>query len=382
MNPHTTKLQETTYDVCMISTRHPLFDQRIFYKETASLRERLGLRILVIYFDTRPAFHQTKHADVLVLKKKGNNPLSFIRTLKRTLRHVNAKAYHLHDFDVLALIPYLKHRKGAKVIYDVHENYQKMIQESPRFNKFLRSVLKKASLLYERHYSTKADSLIIVVDHHAKKFRRWGFKKSITTIKNLPILDLYKRSEEKKKYDFVYCGTASKDRGLMDIVEFIKAHDKYTALLVMSGRVEEREKIKKAIRQHGLQERIAVKEKIPFKQVPKEISKARIGLVLFHDNPKRRDGFSTKLIEYAATGLPSITTTVNHRMRRFVEDYKAGVAIKTINPKTIKRAVETIEKDYQKYSRKALAGAEENSWQTEAEKLARMYQKLLKRMKP
>ncbi|MFP4524515.1 MAG: glycosyltransferase family 4 protein [Candidatus Woesearchaeota archaeon] len=369
-----------SYDVCMISTRHPLFEQRIYHKEATSLRKKLGLKVLVIYFDTHhEMFQETEQADVLVLRKKRNNPAFFIRKLREVTKELDVNTYHIHDFDALALIPYLKRRRKSKVVYDVHENYQRMIRQASHLSGAVKRLIVVASILYERHYSRKADHIITVVEHHEQKFRKWGFKKGITCIKNHPKTEIYKDGKTKKKYDFVYCGTVSEDRGVSEFLDFMKAYKEegFTARIVMTGRPEERRKIKDKVKSSGLQEQVTLKEKLPFKEIPGELAKARIGFVLFHDNPKRTDGFSTKLIEYAATGLPSITTSYNKRMKAFIDTYHAGVTIDKITPKRIREAYDLIMGNYEEFSKNSKKGAKENSWKKEEEKLVGMYKKLL-----
>ncbi|MGM5483434.1 MAG: hypothetical protein ACQER9_00785 [Nanobdellota archaeon] len=360
------------YDVCMVSSRHPLKDHRIFHKETMSLINKLNLNVLILAINNdKEEIIKGKNYVIYGIKGNQQQILGSIIKLFKILRKVKSRVYHIHDFEDLILTPYLKLIKRGKVIYDMHEDFIKMINETDYMSNFKRFILSKVAHIYEKFFVFFTDTILVVVEHHKKKFNR--YKKNIHCISNFP--RIRKKIVKNKKYDFVYCGTTNKSRGIYDILELSKKTP-YSILLILSGLIEERRKLKSIIKKNKLN--IDLIENLPYSKVLNEISKAKVGLVLFHNTPKRRDGISTKLMEYSMAKLPIIGTSFNPFMKKYIDENNLGFALDKINSEEIQKAFKKINYNYNLYSSNSFKALKNYNWENEEKKLIKLYEDLLK----
>ncbi|MFW6025198.1 MAG: glycosyltransferase [Candidatus Woesearchaeota archaeon] len=359
------------YDVCMISSRHPLKDHRIFHKETKSLINELNLNVLILAISDKEEIIEGDGYVIYGIKGDQKEVLGSVWKLFKVLRKVKAKIYHIHDFEDLALTPYLKLVKKGKIIYDMHEDYIKMINELDYMSKFKRFIFSNIAKVYEKLFVHFVHFIVVVVEHHKKKFP----KKESYCIHNFPHFRKVKDMEKEYEYEFVYCGTTSEPRGVFDFLDFLKDYNKKT-LLILSGRKEEREKVKKIVNEYNLN--VIIKEKLPHSKVFKEISKAKIGFVLFHNSPKRNDGISTKLMEYSMCGLPILGTSFNPFMRKYIRKNALGVAIDEINNESILEGYEKILNNYSAFSKNSKEKVKNYVWDNEKIKLVDLYKKVIK----
>src|SRR5699024_10732847 len=102
---------------------------------------------------------------------------------------LNADVYHIHDPELLLITSGLK-KTGAKVIYDMHEDYYTSIMQKSYIPRLFRRTIAKFFSFYER---LKAKDLEIVL---AEKYYKEIFPEGLKVL-NYPIIT-------KKKKDIAY----------------------------------------------------------------------------------------------------------------------------------------------------------------------------------
>lgn len=368
-----------SYDICKITTRHPLGDQRIFMREATSLKEQLKLNILIIAITNQNKFTKGKEYDVLEIKKHPKGIFATLPTYRKILKEVNAKIFHIHDLEGLIFTPLLK-RKKVIVVYDVHEDYVLMTKH---IKKGVVRYVSRCVKIYEKFYSRFfVDTFILVTPEHIKKFKKLGIKKKqITIVANYARIKPFQKVSATKKYDLVYCGTTNKDRMLLELIDFINTYkqEKIKLHLILGGLATQRELLKKHIKKYKLEQFIDIEEAIPAKEVPKEIAKGRIGIIFFSNNPKYREGIPTKMTEYGAAGLPVIATDNNLFTKRVMTEYQHGRLVNNLQPQEIYKAYQEVNSNYKKMSKQAKLMSKHYSWEAEEKKLITLYKKLLKK---
>lgn len=211
--------------VCHISTVHPLFDDRIFYKECVSLATIYEVYLVVGH----PSNEVIHGVNIIALPLTRSRWARFfvgsICAFRKALS-VKPDVVHIHDPELL-WIGVLFRILGKKTVYDVHEDVAKQILYKNWLgvhwirviiSKIVMGVEKLASLFFNR---------IVVVTNDIKN----NFPASKTVlVRNFPRLDLIKSSVSieliKDSKVVIYIGSLSKERGILELVnamEFIPA---------------------------------------------------------------------------------------------------------------------------------------------------------------
>jgi glycosyltransferase involved in cell wall biosynthesis len=369
------------YDVCMVTTRHSLRDHRVYHKEAVSLAERLGLRVLVLAIVDEEV--QASEGPIAFYGVRGSqrHVLRSVLRVGRVLLQVKAKVFHIHDFEALVLLPYLKSRH-CPVIYDVHEHYELMIKNVVALPEATRAPLALIVRLYERLFARMSDHLILVEDPQLEHFRGFAIPdRRMTVVRNLVSLKGFGPGAAARAFDLVYSGSCYVGRGvyeLVDAVALAKQRAKPLRLLMMLiGRQDEIDKFVKRVAELDLGAEIEVRQYVAYDKVPRALSEGRVGIVLFHDSPSHRAGIPTKLMEYGAAGLPSLTNDVNAFAVDYVNRHRAGAVIHSLEPAAILDGIAAIMADYDGCAARARAAAAENSWEAEEPKLIALYERLL-----
>ena len=71
------------------------------------------------------------------------------KLLKKKCMELDADIYQFHDSDLLSLALFMK-KKGKKVIFDAHEDYEALFLEREWIPKYLRKILLKLFTLKEK----------------------------------------------------------------------------------------------------------------------------------------------------------------------------------------------------------------------------------------
>ena len=206
--------------ICHISTVHPAFDDRIYYKECKFLTKASYEVNLVVKHNKDEILNDI---NIIALKNYQSRIKrivfgSFI-ALKKALS-TKSKIYHFHDPELM-FIGIILRLLMKKVIYDVHEDIPKQLLYKPWIkSKFIKLILSKTIYLYEQFACLFFNRIITVTDDIYKKYNS---KKTII-LRNLPLLSITTENTTLKdlrknndKTIFIYVGGLSKIRGIKEI---------------------------------------------------------------------------------------------------------------------------------------------------------------------
>jgi glycosyltransferase involved in cell wall biosynthesis len=375
---------ERSYDVCMITTRHALRDTRVYHKEAVSLARGLGLRVLVLAITDRDVLEQDGDIVVCGIAGSQRHVLRSVLRVGQVLLGVKAKVFHIHDFEDLVLLPFLKYLKHRPVIYDVHEYYELMIREVVALPNAVREPIARIAHVYEHLFSRLSDHVILVEERQKPHFERLGVpEERITVIRNLVSLKGFQGLSGEKRFELVYSGSCWAGRAIYELLGAIKlAQDRgrpLRALMMLIGKQDEIERFQARVAELGLAELVEVRPRVPFEAVPRGLSEGRIGIMLLHDSASHRAGIPTKVLEYEAGGLPVLVNDVNTFSVDHVERHRSGVVIEGLTPEVILDGLTRIEADYESFSARALEAAAANCWEADEAKLIGLYEDLLAR---
>jgi glycosyltransferase involved in cell wall biosynthesis len=361
--------------VCHISTVHPWDDVRIFHKECFSLVEA-GYDVSLVVPHTRD--ETANGVRVIALPKAKNRfqrmaGLSF-NAFRRALEQ-NAEIYHFHDPELIAVGMALK-LFGKRVIYDVHEDLPRQIENKEWLHPFLRKGIAYICECVEWFAGILLDGIVAVTPTIAGRFpagKTW-------LVQNYPRLgELVSGKPEPvsaRKPVIVYIGGITETRGARTMVEAMSlVPEKYEARLFLAGNMDSESLFA------GLQAmpgwiRVEFLGWQSREQVADLLGAAKIGMVPLHPTANHIHSQPIKLFEYMSAGIPVIASDFP-LWREIVDGCNCGVLVDPMDPSSISKAICTLLDNPEEASRLGENGRmgcrDIYNWNHEAEQLLNCY---------
>ncbi len=341
--------------VCMISYLHDLYDDRIYWKESLSLKKN-GYDVCCIGITQKPVSKINDHGiKIIGITKPNYNGIigkvkmlfsskSIFYDIIKIAEQEKADVYHIHDFQLNKIGPKLKRLKHKpKVIYDVHEPYPITLTTTENTNKYLNSLKRKVLNYWEKKMSKSYDMIITTEDNVANQFKKVLPNKKISVIWNYS--NLKPVNIPKKAFDFIYCGSLMKRRGAYEMIRaviLLKERGFDPTILILGNIFDEelRNDIIKLIDTNKLKNNIKILSQVPYNNVSRYYGQSRFSLALFKNIEVNRIIMPIKIFEYISMQLPVICSNFGY-MNEITKRYKTGI---TVNPENIKEIANAMEK--------------------------------------
>ena len=364
--------------VCHVTSAHCSNDVRIFYKECASLAKAGYETYLVARGESR----EENGVHVIGVGQAPSNRIGrmtrFSRKVYEKALAVDANIYHLHDPELLPWGTKLK-KRGKKVIFDSHEKYVDQIKNKQYLPKGIKSCVAFAYKAYEESVLQKIDAVIFPCLANGKHPFEGKCRKAIT-VDNFPILEeLYNQYDvniQKEKNALCYTGSLTHNRGITNLVE---AMEFINGRLYLAGDCPSEAYIEKLKTMPGW-EKVEYLGHLNRDEVRRLIQKCEIGMSanLSVGQYNKTDNFSTKDYEYMSLGIPVVLTDGPYN--KLAEEYRFGVCV---DPEDIEEYADKVNKlleDKELIQQLGVNGrkavARFFNWETQAEKLVRLYREL------
>jgi len=329
--------------VCYAGLMHPADDQRFVHKQCAAL-VRAGYD--VVYYAITDAKTTINGVKVYPLPKVRDlslwkRMLEPWKLLPKLLRE-NCRIYHFLDPELLPLGLILKLFYKRQVLFDAHEDYVEYARSSRHLGParhiyacIFKLLLNLASRIF--------DGFVFGDDLLEKDFPHLGSRK--VCFHHFPLLSMFPPSSvpfARRKYDVVYAGNLSQDKGAFDFLKTIRLLrgrcDKFRALLIGEPRRYIREKFYQYIGEHKLDDCLEVTGHLPYKEVSGLLDECKVGLIGLLDLPKFRKQSATKLFEYMAKALPVVSADLPPE-RKYMTSGVHGYLVRPGDPQTMADAV-------------------------------------------
>lgn len=232
-----------------------------------------------------------------------------VRSIRRPYDVVHV--HNIPDFLVFATTP--AKLRGARIVLDIHDAVPELY--AGKFGTSPDSRLYRTLLALERWSCAFADHVILAnhlwLDTVGKRAAAPG---KCTVLLNYPDLRMFGAMKRDKattdSFVFVYPGTLNHHQGLdiaINAFSIIQG-DCPTAELHIYGDGPALAELRMQAAELGLSSRVLFKERVPIAAIPGVLAAADVGVV-----PKRADGFgneafSTKILEFMASGVPAIVS--------------------------------------------------------------------------
>ena len=364
--------------VVHVTTVHSPFDPRIFYKQLASLRDAgFETHLIAPHEQTGPVEGISIHA--LPRPDTRRHRLALQLEVVRTARALDAALYQIHDPELLPLAVLLKTTTGARIVYDMHENYR---SKGAVLGRVLRA-LERWAFRWVDHVLIAEESYRSIVDGHAvphtyiaNYFRPIGEASPPAPI-----------APETTPIRLLYTGTLAESRGLRTMVELATqirgaSREETLDLVGVCHHHDQRTWAEERIqgeRLGGVLERVGWDTYVPPTAMPPHYRRADVGLALCEPHPNYMHSLPTKFYEYLHYGLPLICSDFP-LWRRFVETHECGAVVPPGDPEAVLTVLDDWQAHPDQYRQcvaNARAAAPQYRWETMGHRLVDRYQSLL-----
>lgn len=396
----------TVMRICMISTNHNIFDDRIYWKQALSLKNN-GYEVICVAISDIDNSGMTVDGIEFILIKPENKKFKLVISSKlfynetfsietynkifNIVSDLKCDVYHFHDLYINIIGKRLKNMPHKpKVIYDVHECYPEEIRDYKEtkgistLNKLLYSYyIDKWELLCSQYY----DYIITVEESIKRRFARTVGQDKVDIIYNYTNFKVsYNEIKNKKKvYDLIYCGGISKIRGAMQLLEMVKIakdNDPKFKMLFL-GPVNStvlRDEMLNYISSNELEENVILKGKVPFSEVKDYYLASKIGMAIFLPSEVFNKSIQIKTFEYMMFGLPIVGSNFGH-ISEYINKENVGETVDPRSPTMIWNAINKILSNKELYNTYSKNGnkvaSEKYNWIIMERKLLDIYKRIL-----
>lgn len=367
--------------ICHISTVHLALDTRIFYRYCQTLKDSFEVSLIACH----PKKETIRGVEIIPYKRYKNRIFrtlfSWLLVLPKCLKQ-KADLYHLHDPELIPLAIILK-TMGKKVVYDIHENIAQDIFDKDwikfksfwyaLYNLIERPVLKRSPIiLAEKSYLDRYSSLA----------------RDVTVIYNYCDIEffepLYKPYQLRDPHKLFYSGILLLNRGILEIAEALYLANlegkRYEFHCVAELYTQVSEALTALPYWNEIKDQITFYGRLSLEKSYEVAKQCGIGLCIIHPMNNSIKSYPTKLFEYMAVGLPSISSNFP-LYKSVLEHNNCGITVNPNNAKELSKAIinltanSSLLETFSKNGKKAVALR--YNWKTEAVKLMNTYQRIL-----
>lgn len=358
---------------------------RIFHKECVSAA-RAGYEVFIVAPVERP--FEELGIKVLPAGIWKNRLHRILVTVPRVLRQalgIKADIYHFHDPELLLIAPALR-LTGARVIYDVHEDYETSIPTKQYLPGLLRNPLARAAGHLEK-IAARCCHIVVAEKYYRERFA------GATEVLNYPLTQDTESllpgaglEEFDGHYDWLlYTGNVTTDRGALTHLNFLEANDRTALAYIGKCRSPLAESIGAQATARGI-----APQRIKFIGIDSYVAPELInhysnqgkwlaGVALFPRSPHYERKELTKFFEYMAAGLPVVASDFD-AWKNIIEGNNCGVCVDPDDLVGISAAISSLQADpslaLTMGRNGAIAVSRKYNWPGEARKLTALYHDL------
>ena len=360
--------------ICILTSAHPAFDERIFHKEAKTLVKAGYDVVLIARHNKEETVDGVRIVPLPEPRNRFERMTKVVWKLFRLALKEKANVYHFHDPELILIGVGLK-LLGKKVIYDVHEDYPKDMLDKPWIGGIhLRKIVAFAVHAIEQAGSFFLSGIIAATPDIAKKFN----SRKTVCLRNYPVVDLIdcckKIGIKKEKPILIFIGGLYSTRMIKEIIQAMELV-KNKAELWLLGKWESEEYKKECEDLEGWKytKYLGLKK---FQEVFQYVKMADIGLNLSYCKTNY-PFLPVKAFEYMACSLAIVTSDFPDRRKVFKE---CALFANPENPEDIASKILYLLNNIGKTKELAKKGRqlieERYNWQVESEKLLKIYESI------
>ncbi|MCL1897213.1 MAG: glycosyltransferase [Micrococcales bacterium] len=363
------------YRVVHISSVHQWTDNRIHYREAASL-VAMGYQVALIAVDNQL---QAPDSGVVVLKTKRLprwlRPWLGVARAGRLAWRTRADLFHLHDPELVWLIPIFR-AMGKKVIYDAHEDFPEQVRDKDYLGPGLKPLIGLVARLLVA-IGGRANAVVAATETIARRYnpdRTW-------VVHNYPVerlRDAEAPEAPNRPVGLCYIGDLDQVRGGFAMLDALASPGFPQGwCLLAAGPMPDHFAVQ--AKTHQGWAKVDHRGLLPPEQARDLLLQGQVGLLVFQDVAAHREALPNKLFEYLAAGLPVVASDFP-LWREILSEPAAGQLVNPADPEAIALAVRRYAQNPDLLAEHAASArqlAKRFNWQSEAKVLGQVYQAVL-----
>jgi len=328
--------------ICHLTSMHDWDDDRIYQRACLGLA-RAGNEVHLVATEglgNRPVnsdvqFHWIKYRSGW--KRRWYSSKEAVQLSIET----GASIFHFHDPDLLPHIKKIKlNLPHAKIVYDIHENYETRFYQWKFIPNFLRGTLAKWFRSFEiliiksiDGYSTVSKSLVQLFTSTQKPSL---IIRNTVDVHRLKEVDL---NQKKYPYPVIYTsGTHSHDRNILNTVralsEIVSDYPKIKVMFAGRYLRSAKQDLQEVANDLNLSDNVLIEGMLPWTENFTRTARAFCGCVFYKRNANNQVTIPNRIYEYMYSGIPVVASDYPE-LRRIVESANCGVLVNADDPKSI-----------------------------------------------
>lgn len=377
--------------VCMITSLHSPKDDRIFFKEATSLKER-GVQVHILCFGNelgeikdmagkilnQDSNESIKINDIVIHYVAQNSGIiqkllhkigkgSSWRSYVKKATDINADVYHAHEPQTAYIGLKIQKNTGAKLIYDAHEPWI--------FSRSIKEWLLKKICL------PRLNNIIT-----ANKITEQSFLKNNPNLNTTVIYNCspnFFNDYKTENLEPIICheGALWFNRGLRLIIKSLiilkQSCPNFKFRIIGDVYGKEKKFLNDNIRLHNLEKNIEITGWLAYEDVPKKIADCGIGIITNTDEKRNTmAGPPNKLFNYITMGLAVISTDLL-ATSKIIEEINCGIILEKRDENILAYELQNLIKDSRKRKEYQINSRDwalkKYNWDIEADKLFNFY---------
>lgn len=377
--------------VLIISSLNTWNDIRIYKKEARSLSEKYNVKYICA--GETDELKNIDNISFSILRKPEGiiERLYHLKKISRIISKDNASIYHLHNPELLLIVPKIKRlHPNAKIIFDMHEDFEEAIKDKQWLPKGIRNITSKLYRLYlNKLLKSKLDFTIVTTPLIKEKFPS---VKKIEVIENfaplmekIPSSEVVPRSIQNcinqniDKTKIVFTGLINKQRGILQVIEAVKQIEDTVFIMIGICSHKFLEELNQIIKNDGIENKVYIFESVEYDQMLASMAQMDIGILPYLPYGNHVVTRPNKLFEYMMTSLPVISS--NFPLYEEIVNDGIGISVNPMKVEAIIEAIKIIAKSKNNRERMGNRGfklySEKYNWSVEEKKLYKIYEELL-----
>ncbi len=366
--------------VCHVCNCHLVDDGRVFHRECAELAKS-GYEVHLFATGKGANVYQEKGVFIHPLPECSSRGSRYARLshVAKMAAALKPDVFHVHEPDLLG--PVIGKAGSRPVIYDVHESFADVLDESDWIPKWAKPVVRIAWDKWERRLVRRCAAVVVVTETIANRY--YSLNRNVSVISNYP--DLRSLADcptvERDGMTCVFTGSLTPERGFAQIFEalaILKARGLCVPLELAGGALSDDYLISlwNNAKHLGISDQITYHGVISQSEALYLQNKASIGLVTYLPFRNCMSGLPNKLLECMALGLPVVFSHFPN-YREVAEKAGAGIMVDPTNSEQIADAIQYFIQNPKRAQQMGEAGRrvvqERHNWDAESAKLLKMY---------
>lgn len=361
--------------VAHLTSVHVPSDTRILYRECATLAEEGYDVVLIAARGDAVLPAGVRLHPVPAPRGRVERMTKTVWAVYRAALAERADIYHFHDPELMG-VGLLLRARGARVVFDVHEDIPGDIAEKPWIAPILRPAVAAAAAVALRAVQRGYSAIVTATPAIARRFAH----RRTVVVHNYPRLDELPDVEPPpfalRPRRAIYLGNISSLRCIETMVQAMTMPGMPDdARLHLAGTFDD-EIVEARVRSAPGWARVEYSGYCKRADVPAALAGARAGLLLFKAAANHEEALPNKLFEYLGAGLPVIISNTI-RASAIVTEHHCGIVVDPEDPAAVARAVAELINDPARAQAMGERGRaivkERYQWTSEAEKLKRLY---------